>query len=98
MNGAYYRTCNGEFRARVDHPSQRLLLVESNGSSAIVYGLDQVAYRHNGQCNVLFVDGSAGIMPDEAKTSKNNVYWGNWRSTRDFDDYLYDPNSGMVYE
>ena len=40
-----------------------------------VSGLDQLGYRHAGQCNALYVDGHAGIIPDVAKNSTNNVYW-----------------------
>jgi len=40
-----------------------------------VYGLGQRGYRHAGQCNALYVDGHAGIIPDVAKKSTNNVYW-----------------------
>jgi len=81
--------CRGNFRSRIDHPSERIMIVEAASSTSygIVYHLTQLGYRHAGQCNALFVDGHVGIIPDDAKKSTNNVYWGNYSGTRSFDDY-----------
>jgi prepilin-type processing-associated H-X9-DG protein len=46
-----------------------------------VYGLGQIGYRHAGQCNALYVDGHAGIAPEDAKKSTNSVYLGNYFGT-----------------
>ncbi|MCM8768097.1 MAG: hypothetical protein NC911_00185 [Candidatus Omnitrophica bacterium] len=89
MNTACYNTCNGVFRSRVDHPSERILIVEAASSTwyGILYELSQLGYRHAGQCNALFVDGHVGIVPGEAKTSLKNHYWGMYQQSRSFDDY-----------
>jgi len=69
--------CNGKIISKVNHPSERILVVEAAGTAwyGTVYGLDQLGYRHAGQCNALYVDGHAGIIPEDAKKSTNNVYW-----------------------
>ncbi|HOJ31083.1 MAG TPA: prepilin-type N-terminal cleavage/methylation domain-containing protein [bacterium] len=81
--------CNGNFRSRIDNPSERILIVEAAGTAyyGIVSGLNQLGYRHAGQCNALYVDGHAGIIPEDAKKSTSNVYWGRYTGARSFDDY-----------